>query len=269
MVREPLSVFMEPNEFTKEIIRLEPGETVVVSPRIYDGFRKVLVNIRGRRRSGYIPTRKIRRSIIRERGAQAQSQWGEAYNDEIAVGVATVYSYLRQGESGFQESDGLTNWLFSELTSTTLFFSLFVDLPFDDTLGFRVYLAQRTTEFSGTARQESVSPTPTQGPIKREQTLLALGAVAKIYPQFASRWWWGGGMELAKGTSVNLSLNGIDIETTEQDLPFFLSFFGSVGGEFPVFKSVYLTPDIRVGSIATTKPFSVLAEGFMGVAYRF
>lgn len=269
-VAEDLPVYAKPRATAKVISQLSRGDVIVISPIIYDGFRKVLVTYRGRSMGGYVPVSSLRTSKIRVR-AEDQLRGQAPYRIKSALGVALVPSFMHQDESQFQLRDG-TVYETTAFSSSTVFPAIFYDIPMRKTWDFRAYLALRTTQFEGRVQQKgSPSPAPIKPKAVRDQALTGLGLVAKHYGPSDRRWWWGGGFEFAMGNKVTIKFDNVSVPTENNEMPFFAMFFAAVGTDFslPFTEHFFLVPDLRAGLVLTTKPVTFYAESLVGVAYRF
>lgn len=271
-VQEELPVYSKPTETATVISRLNRGDQVVVSPKFYGSFRKVLVTYKGRSIGGYVPGRLLVRSYVKSRADMAKEK-GERkrYGSRYSLGLALVGSYLRQGESTFQLSDTLV-YDTTAFQSFTTFFSVFLDKPLAATMGLRSYVSFRQTRFEGrVTERDSLSPTPMSPKTTRQQSLTGVGLVLRNYGRPNSNWWWGGGGELAMGNKVTIKFDGIAVTPEEEEKPVFAILFGAIGGDvaLPISRSLYLVPDLRLGSVLSTKPITLYAETFLGIAYQF
>lgn len=268
-VNEELAVYQDADTESPIISRLNRGDKVVVSQKLYDEFRKVLITYRGRPTAGYVLIEKIKRSQIKQRGAE-DSDGRSRYSSAMAFGIALVPSYLKQGASTFQLSDG-TVYDTTAFESLTYFFSLFMDIPMDPSWGLRTYLSFRETNFRGTATPRGALPGSPSLKVERDQSLTGLGVVAKIYTSPNSGLWWGGGAELAFGKKVSLKLSDVEVPTQDEDKPMFAIAYAAGGFElgFPGIKRLFIVPDLRLGTIVTTKPIMIYTESFLALSYLF
>ena len=268
-VLEELPVYAKPDKKSAVISRLDRGDLVVISAKVYGAFRKVLVTAKSRPTAGYIPIAKIKRSQIRERSNEMEHD-RQTYNSKYSLGLALVPSYMQQGAAAFQLSDG-TTYDTSAFTGTSYFFSLFTDVPVGPKWGLRPYVSFRTTNFKGTATQRDAAPGATSKSVTRQQTLTGLGLVIKRYTSTTSSWWWGGGCEIAVGSKVSIKISHVPVPTSAEDKPFFLMGFLSLGGDIPApyLKSIYLVTDLRVGMLGTNQFMTAYVESFIGLAYLF
>lgn len=271
-VQEELPVYAKPNEDSVIISRLSRGDRVVVSPKIYRSFRKVLITYKGKATAGYVPGRLLLRSYVKSRSDAEKEQGArKRYNSRYGLGWAFVGSYLRQGESTFQLSDTLV-YDTTPFQSLSAFFAVTLDIPLSETRGLRSYVSLRQTKYVGkVTERDSLSPTPLSPRVTRDQSLTGVGAVLKNYHQSKYGWWWGGGGEIAMGDKVTIKFDGITVEPEEEQQQMLAILFGAVGGEvpIPVSKSLFLTPDLRLGGIVTTRPLTLYVETFLAVSYQF
>lgn len=262
-VMEELVVYATANAKSDVVARLDIGDVVEISQKKFGRFRKVVMTVGGQKITGFVLSRKMARSQIRQRVEEIKRP---NYNSKAGVGLAVVPAWMNQEKSSFQLSDN-SIYTTSAFTSSTLFFAAFMDVPLSERWAIRPYATYRNTDFRGTARSQSGGGGMPSNKVSRKQTLFGLGAVVKHY-QSEGAWWWGGGVELAAGRDLKLNINGVDVPTSEKDKPFFLMTFVAVGAEigFPYFNKIYLVPDLRLGAIATTSPYTLYGESFLAVA---
>ncbi|MBX7232134.1 MAG: hypothetical protein K1X29_08630 [Bdellovibrionales bacterium] len=271
IVNESLPVYKSASIRSKLITKLFPGDEVVVSPIKYRGFRKVMVTYQGQITSGYIPAKSITKSRVRQRRQYSSSESKASYHLSYGFGGGLVGSYLRQRENSFELSDG-SQYSTTAFESFTPFFNIFFDLPINSNWGLRTYLNYRSTHYKGNAVQRnSPSPSPVNPTVENRQTLLGAGLQFKYYKNAFSWWWYGGGVELARGQKVEIKLNNVIVPTTDENLPFFAMLYLSTGMDLaiPFLNSFYFVPDLHLGVIATTKPETLYMEGMLAIAHGF
>jgi len=267
-VQEPLTVYSAPGG-GKEVSTLVKGDVVVISPNSYQSYRKVLVTYDGKRRAGYIQSSKIVRSFIRDRDEEERlSADIKDYKRSQGAGLSLVASYMRQGARTIPHSDGAINYSVSNMTSFTMFFSIFYDYPLTPQWVIRPYLTFRQVKFKGDAKIEGISSGSTF-PVTITQNLFGLGLLAKRYPSTISSFWYGGAIELAKGSGVSIQTsNNISLDSKDETLPFYAVVQGVAGFDLPLGASgMYLLPDVRLAVIPNTKPFIMSFEAFISIAY--
>ncbi len=261
-VPRDMQAFRSPKRQSDVVKMLYGGDVVVISPKKFGRYRKIIVSVEGKNTPAYILSSQIRRSHIKVRKKQVARP---SYGDQKAYGVALVPSYMSQGESTFQLSDG-SIYKTTTFLSSSLFFSAFMDFPVNERWSFKPYLSFRQTDFRGTAVMDGAPSGTGQKKIRRLQSLTGMGVVIKRLSS-DGQWWWGGGVEMAMGSSLQVKINEVAAPTSDKDKPFFLMSFAAIGREIPLAhtKDIYIVPDLRFGIISTTNPFTMYAESFLGI----
>lgn len=270
-VQETLPVYASRNKGGAEVSTLVKGDVVVISPKTYGAYRKVLVTYDGKRRAGYVLADKIVRSFIRDRDEEERLSADVIdYKRAKGLGLSLVGSYMRQGARSITSADGSLTYDISSMTSFTTFFSIFYDYPLANLWVVRPYLTFRQTKFKGSATLNGLSSTTTPS-ATISQNFLGFGALAKRYASSTSSFWYGGAMEIAKGSGVSVKLtDGVSIDTKDEKLPLFVILQGAVGFDVALGQSgLFLLPDVRIGAVPNTSPFILSFESFISLAYAF
>lgn len=258
-VEEPLTVYSKPDLSAKSDLQLSAGQKVLISPKIYGSWRKVLVRHQGQRVIGYVRVRDLVHSYIREGGYEAELR--RSYGESSAFGISMISSFMEQGDRQIKTSveDVFT---VDKMTSHSSFISLFYDRPVENRAVFRVSLGLRQTQFIGKTHLQNSTA---EAHVKVEQTLLALGFAAKFYsPRFLSLW-WGGMVEVARGSSVSVTL-GDEVQNREEK-PFFVLTTVDAGWDFHVTSDFYILPSVRLGAVVTTQPYIPTVEALLSFGY--
>lgn len=267
-VEEDLPVYAQPRKGAKLISKLAKGDRVVISPKRYGSYRKVLVTYNSARVAGFVEDENLKKSYITDRDDEGKSDPGSSpYRKHYGLGLSLATSYLRQGERTITTSVG-DNYDISSLNSFSFFFAAFLDVPVANQWVLRPYLALRSTSFSGAASlRNSINPigTPTA---EVDQSLLGLGVVVKRYPWTELGFWYGGAAEVAKASSVKVIVSDqIPYQASDQSLPVFIVTEGAVGWDIPTIDNIYFTPEARIGGIFNTKPMTIAVEVFFAFGY--
>lgn len=269
-VQEVIPVFSSRSSEAREVSTLMKGDVVVISSKVYGPYRKVLVTYDGQRRAGYILSKSIVRSFIRDRDEVERLRADVLdYKRAHAMGLSVVGSYLSQGPRSITTADAGVNYEVSTMTSLTTFFSVFYDYPYADQWVLRPYLTFRQINFKGNATiagSSGINPTAIMS-----QNLFGLGILAKRYSSQNSVFWYGAAIEIAKGGDVTVQMrDGINLDTTEKGKSFLAILQTVAGVDIPMGRSgVFLLPDIRLGMIANTNPFTLTVETFLSLGYAY
>lgn len=266
-VNESLIVLSEPKTGAKEITRLVPGDQVVISPKTYGKFRKVLVTYEGQSRGGFVLVADLKKSQILPR-EELDAEQQPIYRKKYELGGNLIFSMLQQGSSTFQMSDN-TVYAVTELKSNSFYLAGFFDWDWGKHWSTRFSLSLRNTQFRGTADQQNAS-VPSPRAVERDQSFLGLGITLKRYTTDESKWWWGFGGEAAMGTKVTVKISGTIVPTQDDMKPFFGIGYGAMGAEIPLLnsKNWFMVTDLKVGVIATTAPMTLMEEVNLGLAHQ-
>ena len=268
-VQESLPVYSSMNGKGEEVSVLVKGDVVVISPKTYGAYRKVLVTYDGKRRAGYVLAEKIVRSFVRDRDEEERLSANTLdYKRARGMGLSIVGSYLRQGARSINTP--AATYDVSSLTSFTIFFSIFMDYPLADRWVIRPYLTFRQTKFKGDASIRGLTST-IRPQVTISQNLLGLGVLGKRYAASNSNFWYGGSLEIAKGNGVSAKITDqISIDAKDEKLPLFAIIQGALGFDIPLGQSgLFLLPDARIGAIPNTNPFILTFETFISMSYAF
>lgn len=274
-VRDIIPVYSKPDTRSKVLMQLEFGDRVPISPRSYGSWKKVLITVNSKRRVGWVLNKDVLASAdVLDRAAYLNFERKQlkqlakeirqtSYHQGTGVGIGYLGSFLFWGERSFELSDGLSGDV-SAMTSTTFFPQLFIDFGAGKTWGLRGYVALRSTHFEGEATSDFIGSKKTEF----EQAFFSLGLEFKFYKSSMSSFWWGIGAEVAQGQSIGVLYDGDQLQTSDEDLPFFFIFNGSVGYDFRIWKSLYMIPQIRIGTVANQDPMIYLIDGVLSLAYQ-
>ena len=262
---------------------LEPGEKVLISPQKYGRWRKLLItdsdgkatkawahvkHMKGRARIKKLQEEEATalvgelESELNQVAEQAEAERASRpWQKSVGFGLSLHVSHLRWGKRTFNLSDE-TEWTVSEVTSTTYWPSLFVDLPVWSRSNVRFYAGYRTAEFEGESTTAFIGTKQTSF----IQTFLSLGLVYKEY--FRDRkMWWGIGAEGAQGQELIIAYDNTEIPVSDDDLPLFIIFYGSFGYDLKLTDSLYLLGEARLGTVYNQDPRIYFVEGVLSLGW--
>jgi len=266
-VQDDLPVYEKPRRRSRQVSYLTRGDRVVISPKIYGRYRKVLITYEGKRRGGFIRISQMRRSYIKDRDKEKLKN-KKIYIGRYSLGLNATGSYMHQGARSFN-SNSQDTYDISSFDSMTFFFSIFSDIPSSKTMMLRPYLAFRSTKFEGKAKLRNANALKPVD-IMLEQDFLSFGLMAKIYDSPRKSFWYGGGGELGNATESRLVIdNEIPLEVQDEVKPFFTLLYGAVGWDIPAPNRFWLNPDFRLGVIVNKKPIIMYVDALISVSYSF
>lgn len=266
-VQELLVVKEKPSGKAATISELAKGDVVVVSPDFYSGFRKVLVMFHGKRVPGYVESRSIKQSYIRDRQEEQYAEEVPIVPRSYTFGIFAAGFFMHQGGRALTDAQG-NLYDVSAMQSFMPFFALYADLPFSQAWVVRPYISFRSIKLRGTANyRNGVSPVGTTS-AEIAESFIGPGALLKYYPSAETGFWFGGALEYAIGTSMNASIsnNGFSLGIPS------LAKANLIIGQFATGLDVdlgqfQLNPEFRLGAIASS-PVAIAADIIIGFGLR-
>lgn len=260
---------------------LKPGEKALISPQKYGAWRKLLITHPGQpAQKGWVHIKHIKsRAKIKKVEEEEEDDFMDHLDEEITaqeeqeeiknrhwqhrpgLGVSLHGSYLTWGKRSFTLSDE-TEWTVSEVTSTTYWPSIFIELPIWSRTSFRFYTGYRTAEFEGESSTAFIGTKQTSF----LQTFLSLGLVYKGYFE-NKKTWWGFGAEGAQGQKLIIAYDNTEIPASKDDLPLFIILFATGGMDFKLTHKLFLLPEFRLGTVYNQDPKIYFIEGVLSLGW--
>lgn len=262
-IKRTTPVFDEPDDESIEITELEKGDRVPISPKIYSGYRKVLVKVDGQRKAGYVRVRDIQGQKIRTRDeiAGRKAPWHRRYG----VGLAVATTYSSQADRRITESEGGAVQV-GAMQGTSSFFGFFGEIPWKDQWSFSGSILMRKSSMSGSARVSSVQETP----VSLTQQFIGAALTIKYYFDPRGDFWTGFRAEVSRGTNVELVYGQSAAATVDKaNYPTFLLPQLATGYNYRLFSNFFLLPELRVGGVVNAQPTIFIVDLALGAGYQF
>ncbi len=269
---QEVTVYSQASEMSSPLGNFKKGARLYISTTDHEGWRRVLFITRGKKRSGWILSDDIDDSLQAagdlDRSKKKQLGVVPRYRDGNGLGVSVVTSHMQQESRELSQSDSISVYQISELTSTTFWLSVFYDAPLNEKWALRPFVTYRKIALEGQATLEGIGGGPSSETTANiEQTYLGAGMTIKAY--FANKWWWGGGFEAAKNLAIRVSQNGQDLPLRSEDKPFFLFVYAALGTEAHIFQRIYFVPELKAGSVSSIKPSAYVLEAHLSLSYQW
>lgn len=282
LVERPFPVYNTRKlERSYRIRLLQPGEKILISSQKYGPWKKLIMasdiessierwiytpHMKGRSKIQQLDDSKdlVIDELLEDEVVTVQNNelpTSSFYSQGIAMGLSAHATYMKWGNRSFQLSDQ-TEWTVEEVTSTTYWPSLFLDLNLNEGQSLRVYGGFRTTDFKGQSSTNFIGKKQTSF----LQKYFALGLIYKFHGLFPS-FWWGLGGEFAQGQELIITYDNESIPAGKEDLAMFLSLFLDVGYELKLTDHFYLLPELRAGGVLNQDPNIILFEGIVSLGY--
>lgn len=273
IVRKPIDVYSKATASSEVIATLEEGERVPISEKEQGRFRKVLIQVRGKKKVGFVLKSRLEGSRIRERkgGKSAgKESKADAYHRRFAVTLPVTLSYTKQNYSGSDNivtADG-SKYTLSSLSGTSTFFGFGFDIPLQEKISVRAEILFRSIEGTGSLKASSGSGNPQD--VQRSMKALSGGLLGKYYFDAGDDLWVGGGFEVAKVNNVAIVFaNRDNLTVNESDYPTFIILKAGAGYDTALSDDIFLIPDVRLLYFVNANPVIYGAELTLSVGYAF
>lgn len=270
--RQQTQVYSKRNENSEVLGVYDRGDTIPISSKVYGRWRKVIVDVRGKKQIGWIAIKDIRGARIKDSKAR-QIEEDEKdgvvnYRRRTGVGIIGNLSYVYQTEGSVDfESAGTTLKLdYSSMSGANVFVGLFGDFNLSSTRAIRGYFAMRNMKRSGSAFVDVMGGT--NGNFAIIHDMLAIGATYKFYSSASSVFWWGPGLEIATTTKFSIKgPNNIEADVKDQPLYFLPSI--SAGADYNLGGRFFILPEVKFGLVPNGDPILATFEILFPIAFTF
>jgi hypothetical protein len=262
-IKRATPVFDEPDDESIEITELEKGDRVPISPKEYNGYRKVLIKVEGQRKAGYIRNRDLQGQKVRTRDEMAgrKSSWHRRYG----VGLAIAATYSSQAARKITESEGASVQV-GEMQGTSSYFGFFGEVPVHEQWSASGSLLMRKSSMSGSARFSSVQDTP----VGLTQQFIGAALTGKYYFDPRGDLWLGLRTEVSKANTVDLVYSQTNSATVDKsNNPLFILPQLAAGYDYQVFSNFFLLPELRAGAVVNAQPMICIVDVTVGLGYQF
>ena len=170
-----------------------------------------------------------------------------------ALDLILGIEYQNQGSATYSDGNGGQDRA-SSLSGSQPIFGLGFQFPLKYNILLEPYFLYKAISVTGTL-------TPT-GPAANAgsafilaQNYISLGVLAKFYGGPSSGFWYGGGLQLDHGISGSIQIGSNNpIPSNQGSLPNLILIYAASGLDFPVSRSLFLVPNLRLGAMVNVSP---------------
>lgn len=273
IIRKQTYVYAKQNETSEVLGVYDRGDRIPISSKTYGKWKKVIVDVGGKKRVGWVSAISLRGAKIRntkDLNAEEEDTRGTPrYRSKTGIGIIGNLSYVYQTKGELtSEISGLPSALsYSSLSGANAYISLFADFNLSNTMQLRSYFSMRKAKRSGSASFQGGS-----GNTIINQDLMGLGATLKMYSSRNSIFWWGPTIEIAKTTKFDLvgsTNNTINIIADIKDDPTYALAAVSAGYDFHLNGRFFILPEVRFGLVPNGDPIIATFEILIPIAFTF
>lgn len=273
--RQQTQIYLKRNTNSEVLGVYDRGDTIPISKKVYGRWRKVIVDVDGKKKVGWVPTKDIRGArIIDSKIREIKKEEKDGipnYRSRNGFGIIGNLSYVYQSKGDLSFVTGGSaipiDLSYSSLSGANVFVSLFGDFNLSDTMALRGYFAIRNMKRSGSATTQGGN-----GNFTLTHNLMAIGTTLKFYGSKKAALWWGPGLELAKTTEISLkgSTNlGSNIYGEISKEPFFILTTISAGYDMNLSGRFFILPEVKFGLVPNGDPLAFTFEILIPIAFTF
>lgn len=274
--RQQTQVYSKRNENSEVLGVYDRGDTIPISKKTYGAWRKVVVDVSGKKKVGWVLSKDIRGARIKDskaRQIEEDEKDGEiGYRRRTGVGIMGNLSYIQQskGSIAYQTTVQDVSVEYSSMSGANVFVSLFGDFNWSDTMAIRGFFSMRKAKRSGSAGIPDIGGGT--GTFTIDQSMIGLGATVKFYDNKNSIFWWGPGLEIAKTTEIKITgsndISG-NINSTGSEEPMFAILSVSAGYDLNLSGRFFILPEVKFALIPNGDPMAMAFEVLIPIAFTF
>ena len=252
VVKEKLTVYSKPKSDSKKVSELTKGDVVVISPKSYGRFRKVLVTYNGKRQGGYVLKKDIILSVEQERIPEDDNNMTKM---KSAGGVFGINFTFVQG--GALKAQGFPDAKSENLFGFDFLLAGHFNMPIGRSTLLELSAARRSISFSGNVEFIANGGAQNTDVIERGYSA---GAFIKFYSKRSSIFHKGIGVEAFYAKDVEITVNGGQPVLADGDGEIYFAPVLGLGWDIQLTESMFLSPDFRLGGFVTRDPMAAFAD---------
>jgi hypothetical protein len=265
-------VYAKKNMSSEVLGVFDSGDTVPYSDKVFGPWRKVLVDIHGKKTVGWILAKDTHGAKIKETKHKIGEEKSSIpiYRKKNGVGLMGNLSYVYQskGDVTFDNAGTPATAQYSSLSGANVFLGFFGDFNYSKTIAVRGYFSMRNMKRAG-----KVTSSGSSGNFTLTHDLMALGTTVKFYSSPNAIFWWGPGLEIAKTTKYSIS-GSTDLVATEihgdiTKKPIYALLTISAGYDFNLSGNFFVLPEFKFGIVPNGSPMAATIEILIPIAYTF
>ena len=261
-IRRTTKVYEEASDDSPVLTELEEGDRVPISKKPYGPYRKVLVQVEGERREGYLKARDLKGQKVRSQDELSGKR--PSWQSRFGAGVSLALNYNSQASRRITEGTDPTD--VGDMQGTSNHLEIFLAVPWSEHWSFEGELVLRKSAMSGTARLNAVSTTQ----VSTTQNFLGGAVTGKYYVRPRGSFWSGLRIEASKASSVTLIYgSSTNVDVDKKNYPFFALVQAVAGYDFRLVSDFFLLPKIRAGAVLNAQPTIYIVDVLVSVGYQF
>ena len=238
-VNHDTPVYSSATPGAKPAVVLKAGEPILLGDEAGD-FRRVKIKLKGKWRVGYVARSDV--EVVSKADAERpKRKWG--------VGLGGAYDHLSQTGRNFQTEDQV-QWTTSAYVSQQLV--PYVNLQLYEQNFWRLSLGYKTTHYMALAVTNSGGGGTK--PIEINHKMISLLLQKAFNPLPWKFVYAGAGLGVSKATSVDVTLDGKRLSTSDQEKSTYVGVQGFAGLQFFLLKNLSLAGEGRLSIVPNQVP---------------
>ena len=272
-INAPCPLFQKPSRQSPVLIQVPAGATLDLSIKEVRGWRRARFRARDRVVIGYVQDQDIQvdlDSAVVAMEEATKKKPSEMRVRKKSLGVAALWSGLRQGDRVFSLSDSVSRYQLSGLQSQMASLGLIGDFDLGERSGLQFQLSLRRQSFRGVSQLLGATSPSSARQILIRQDILSAGTLFRTKPFMRLPFWVGVGGEVGRGTRLSIELEGQGpLQTGPQDFPVQVQAILALGGDVQISSDWRLQTQLRALQILSATPQIQGWESVVGVLRFF
>lgn len=252
VVKEKLTVYSQPKSNSKKVSQLSKGDVVVISPKSYGSYRKVLVTFNGKRQGGFVLKKDIVLSIVQERTPEEENIMTRKMSFGAAFGLDSTFI-----QGGQFKASGFPDAKSDNLYGFDLFFDAHFNYPVFDSTIFEASLGKRSISYAGNVNFMSSGGVQNTDVVEKGYFI---SCFAKFYSKRSSIFFKGIGAEAFYVNNIDITVNGGQSIKYDGDSEVYFAPILGLGWDIQLTDSMFFSPDFRTGAYLTREPMAFFVD---------
>ena len=240
--------------------QIASGAQVVVSSRVINGFRHILIVSHQQKRFAYILDTDYKDWLSH------RYEPGQKNNHKWSAWAGPVYSFVYELPRTITTNLN-ASYSISAFSGSAIYYALGAEYAMSNQWSFRFGLVQRMVDISGSAVEQGTGASTAY---RTTQSFIGALAGFRYRPSGWQNLRFGMRVEYSHGENVSLTtLSGPPIDTTDVQTGTYFVLSGGLNYTWQFSRRWSLVPSVRLGANASMSPVVLMLEGETDLAYTF
>lgn len=257
--KTPIKIYTDKDLNATPLLEVPLGESInILKPQKADedGWVEIIIVNQDSETKGYVQRNDIsRKDMTKIKPKKSRSEGG--FSRIIGAGISVIQTI--RGETSSTASGGqVVN--FGPQYGVTAYPTLFFEFPSKERGSYRIFASYRMQKSKGEVTLSQSGVVTSKELMEQTHNFAALGFLFRQRISGMENYWYGYGMELAKGIAGEQVYSDGTTTNLKDTLPTNFYLQTSVGRQSATISSWHFLPEIKFGVIANNKPITVNIE---------